>query len=379
MAFHVHTEEQRELIDLVRKFGESEIRPHAADWDKKGECPLNVIRAGLEMGLQCLDQPEEYGGAGLGTKTACMVFEELAKSDAGVTCAFSVTGTAAVPVMKYGTEEQKQLCADILFRRGGLGSFCLTEPGSGSDSGASRMTAVRQGDSYVLNGTKCFITNGGYAELYFVIASTDRSKGNKGLSGFLVTRDTPGLTVGKEEDKCGFRTSNTVELVFEDVVVPASCRVGREGDGFKQAMAALDHGRPYIGAVALGVGQRALEEAIAYSKVRSQFGQPICNNQAIRFMLADMEMRLESARCLVYHAAELIDQHLPVTMNGSIAKCCATDAAMQVALDAVQILGGYGYMREYPVEKLMRDAKIFQIVEGTNQIQRVVISGQLLK
>lgn len=226
------------------------------------------------MGLQCLDQPEEYGGAGLGTKTACMVFEELAKSDAGVTCAFSVTGTAAVPVMKYGTEEQKQLCADILFRKGGLGSFCLTEPGSGSDSGASRMTAVRQGDSYVLNGTKCFITNGGYAELYFVIASTDRSKGNKGLSGFLVTRDTPGLTVGKEEDKCGFRTSNTVELVFEDVVVPASCRVGREGDGFKQAMAALDHGRPYIGAVALGVGQRALEEAIAYSKVRSQFGQP---------------------------------------------------------------------------------------------------------
>lgn len=379
MAYHYFDAEQKDIIAMIKKWADKEIRPYTGEWDEKGECPIDVINSGLRIGLQSMDYPEEYGGCGLSIATACAVLEEVAKADAGVACAFSVTGTAMAPIMEFGTEEQKQMCADIVFRKGALASFCLTEPGSGSDSGSCRLTAVKEGDKYILNGTKCFITNGGYAGVYFVVASTDRSKKNKGLSGFIVTPDMKGFKIGKEENKCGFRTSNTVELIFDNVEVPAANLVGKEGDGFKQAMAALDHGRPYIGAAALGVAQRALEEAIAYSKTREQFGQPICNNQGLRFMLADMEIKTEAARCLVYHVAELMDRKEKITMNGSIAKCFATDAAMQVTIDAVQIFGGYGYTKEYPVEKLMRDAKIFQIVEGTNQIQRVVISGQLLK
>jgi len=379
MAYHYFTEEQKDIIAMIKKWADKEIRPYTGEWDEKGICPMDVIRSGLRIGLQSMDYPEEYGGCGLSIETACAVLEEVAKADAGVACAYSVTGTAMAPIMEFGTEEQKQMCADLIFRKGGLASFCLTEAGSGSDSGACRMTAVKEGDKYILNGTKSFITNGGYADVYFVVASTDRSKKNKGLSGFIVTRGTPGLRIGKEENKCGFRTSNTVELIFDNVVVPETNLVGKEGDGFKQAMIALDHGRPFIGAAALGVAQRALEEAIAYSKTRVQFGQPICNNQGIRFMLADMEIKTEAARCLVYHVAQLMDRKEKMTMNGSIAKCFATDAAVHVTIDAVQIFGGYGYTKEYPVEKLMRDAKIFQIVEGTNQIQRVVISGQLLK
>ncbi len=379
MAYHYFDAEQKDIIAMIKKWADKEIRPYTSEWDEMGECPIDVIRSGLRIGLQSMDYPEEYGGCGLSIATACAVLEEVAKADAGVACAFSVTGTAMAPIMEFGTEEQKQMCADIVFRKGALASFCLTEPGSGSDSGSCRLTAVKEGDKYILNGTKCFITNGGYAGVYFVVASTDRSKKNKGLSGFIVTPDMKGFKIGKEENKCGFRTSNTVELIFDNVEVPAANLVGKEGDGFKQAMAALDHGRPYIGAAALGVAQRALEEAIAYSKTREQFGQPICNNQGLRFMLADMEIKTEAARCLVYHVAELMDRKEKITMNGSIAKCFATDAAMQVTIDAVQIFGGYGYTKEYPVEKLMRDAKIFQIVEGTNQIQRVVISGQLLK
>ena len=265
-----------------------------------------------------------------------------------------------------------------IFEEGGLASFCLTEPGAGSDSGAARTTAVKKGDGYVLNGNKVFITNGGYAKLFLVIASTDRSKGSKGLTAFLVERGTKGLSVGKEENKCGFRTSNTVELVFDNVEVPAEAIVGGEGNGFKMAMYALDHGRPYIGAEAVGLAQRALAEAVKYVQQRQQFGKPIAANQGIQWMLADMEMQVEAARCLTYHVAELIDQGQSVTVNGSIAKCVATDTAMKVCTDAVQLFGGYGYMKEYPVEKLFRDAKIFQIVEGTNQIQRIVVARSLL-
>lgn len=379
MAYHNHTEEQLSLLAMIKDFADHEIRPNTAEWDEKGELPWEAVSQGLEMGLHCLDVPEQYGGSGLSAKTSCLVFEELSKADTGISCAFSVTGTGVDPVMLFGTEEQKQLYGDLVFRGKGLASFCLTEPNAGSDSGSVRTTAVKKGDEYVLNGTKCFITNGGYANAYFVVASTDKSKGNRGLSGFIVPKGTPGLSVGKEENKCGFRTSNTVEVILEDVVVPAKYLVGREGDGFKIAMATLDHGRPKIGATALGLGQRALEEAISYSKQRIQFGKPLCANQGIQFMLADMEMKMEASRCLVYHVADLIDQGLPITVNGSISKCFATDSAMSVATDAVQIFGGYGYMKEYPVEKLMRDAKIFQIVEGANQIQRMIIAGHLLK
>ena len=379
MAFHVYTEEQQDMIALAKQFGEQAVDPVIAGYDEKGEFPEEIVNTGLEMGLQSLDFPEEWGGAGLSTKTACVTFEELAKHDTGVACAFSVTGTAIAPVMKYGTDAQKALVQKKIFEEGGLASFCLTEPGAGSDSGASRTTAVKEGDQYILNGNKIFITNGGYAKLFLVIASTDKSKGNKGLTAFLVEKGAKGFSVGKEENKCGFRTSNTVELVFDNVEVSADAIVGGEGNGFKMAMYALDHGRPYIGAVAVGLAQRALEEAIKYVKERQQFGKPIAANQGVQWMLADMEMQVESARCLVYHVAELIDEGQPITVNGSIAKCMATDAAMKVCTDAVQLFGGYGYMKEYPVEKLFRDAKIFQIVEGTNQIQKVVVARSLLK
>ncbi|SMC79764.1 acyl-CoA dehydrogenase family protein [Papillibacter cinnamivorans] len=379
MAYHYCTDEQISLLEMVKEFADKEIRPNVSQWDEKGELPLDVVNAGLDMGLHCMDVPEEYGGSGLSAKTCCMIFEELSKADIGVSCAFSVTGTGVDPVMLFGSEEQKRLYADLVFRGRGLASFCLTEPGAGSDAGNVQTTAVKKGGEYVLNGTKCFITNAGFANAYFVIASTDKSKGNRGLSGFIVPKGTKGLSVGKEENKCGFRTSNTAEVILEDVVVPESYRVGREGDGFRIAMATLDHGRPKIGATALGLGQRALDEAVKYSKERVQFGKPISDNQGLQFMLADMEIKMEASRCLVYHVAELMDQGLPITMNGSIAKCFSTDSAMSVVTDAVQVLGGYGYMKEYPVEKLMRDAKVLQIVEGTNQIQRVVIAGHLLK
>lgn len=379
MGRHLYTQDQESLLSMIRDFAQNVVMPRAAEIDETGEFPWDIIEQGLEMGLHALDVPEAYGGAGIDMKTAAMVYEELAKADAGVACTFSVTRTGIAPILMFGTEEQKQRVADLVIRNGGLAAFCLTEPGSGSDSAAARTTAVRQGDKYILNGTKCFITNGGYANTYYIVASTDRSKGNKGLSGFLVEKGTPGLSIGKEEKKCGFRASNTVEVILEDVEIPASNLIGQEGDGFKQAMATLNHGRPNIGAVALGVGQRALDEAIKYTKERIQFGKPLCKNQGIQFMLADMEIKLEASRCLVYHVADLIDHEVYSAATGAIAKCFATDSAMQVALDAVQLFGGYGYMKEYPVEKLMRDAKIFQIVEGANQVQRMVIAGELLK
>ncbi|MBQ4347227.1 MAG: acyl-CoA dehydrogenase family protein [Firmicutes bacterium] len=379
MAFHVYTEDQLMGIENAREFAKERILPVLRELDDNGTFPKDIIEAGFEMGFHALDFPEEYGGLGFDAKTACIIFEELAKADSGIACAYSVTGTAIAPIMEYGTHEQKKIVQELVLEKGGLASFCLTEPTSGSDSGSARTRAVREGDEYVINGNKCFITNGAYANLYFVVASTDPSKGNKGLSTFIVPAGTPGLSIGREEIKCGFRTSNTVEVLFDNVRIPASYRVGEEGEGFKITMAGMDHGRPYIGAIALGIGQRALEEAIHYSKSRSQFGRPICDNQGIQFMLADMEIQMEAARCLVYHVADLIDQKLPISQNGSISKCFATDAAMKVTLDAVQIFGGYGYTKNCPVEKLMRDAKLFQIVEGTNQIQRMIISRNLLK
>jgi butyryl-CoA dehydrogenase len=281
--------------------------------------------------------------------------------------------------MLGGTEDQQALWWNTVKERKYAG-FCLTEPNAGSDAANMRTTAVKDGNEYVINGTKCFISNGGRAGIYAVLASTDRSKGTKGLTAFIVERDRKGVSIGKEEDKMGMRLSNTTEVIFDEVRVPASNRIGAEGGGFKIIMQTLDSSRAGVGAQGVGIGQRALDEAVKYAKERVQFGQPIAEFQAIQFMLADMAIEVETARWMCYHAADLIDQGVQhYTYEACIAKTRGGDCAMKVTTDAVQILGGYGYMRDYPVEKLMRDAKIIQIYEGTNQIQRSVIARQLLK
>jgi butyryl-CoA dehydrogenase len=277
-----------------------------------------------------------------------------------------------------GTEAQKKLYFDILMS-GKLAAFCLTEPNAGSDAGAVATTAVKEGGEYVLNGQKTFITNGGVAGVYTVFATQDKSKGIKGLSAFIVERDRPGISVGKEENKMGIRASNTTDVFLENVRIPADHLLGKEGEGFKIAMQTLDKARPLVGAISVGLAQAALDASIKYSKERQQFGKPICANQALQFMLADMAIQTEAARWLVHRACYLIDAGLPYGKESAIAKTFASDTAMKVTTDAVQIFGGYGYSRDYPIEKMMRDAKIMQIFEGTNQVQRMVIAGQLLR
>jgi butyryl-CoA dehydrogenase len=312
--------------------------------------------------------------------TAGAIYEQMGYYDSGLALATTTTNLAWKPVLFGGTAEQKQLFWDLVLNGNGYASFALTEPGGGSDVASTRTKAVRDGDEYVITGGKCFITNGGYADVYICFASTNPALGAKGISAFIVERSRPGISIGKEENKCGIRTTNTVEVVFDEVHIPADHLLGKEGDGFKLAMKTLDYCRPFISAVSTGMAQRALDEAVAYSKERVVFGKPICKNQAIQFMLADMSIKVETSRQMYCHVIDLIEQHIPnFSKEAAIAKCYCTDNTVQVALDAVQILGGYGYMRDYPVEKIMRDSKIFQIFEGTNQIQRIVISGQLLK
>ena len=339
---------------------------------------MAIYDKATEMVLGCMYMPERFGGPELAKVAFCSLSEELARGDIGVATSLGGSCLASLPVMIAGTEEQQKHWFEVVAEKK-FAAFCLTEPGAGSDVSGVRTTAVEDGDDYIINGTKCFITNGGVAGIYAVLAVTDKSKGVKGLSCFIVERDRPGISIGKEEDKMGMRLSNTTEVIFQDVRVPKANLLGKLGEGFKIMMKTLDASRPGVGAIGVGVAQRALEEAIKYSKERVQFGKPICANQAIQFMLADMEIAVESARQMYLHAAELADAGLPYSMESSIAKTVGGDAAMKCALDALQIHGGYGYMREYPVEKLVRDAKITQIYEGTNQIQRVVISGQLLK
>ena len=310
--------------------------------------------------------------------TVSAVMEEMGKVDAGFATSLCAVGLAVKPVHLAGTPEQKKMYADIL-TQGKFAAFCLTEPNAGSDAGACATTAVRDGDEYILNGTKCFITNGGIADVYVVFATLNRAMGLKGLTAFIVERNRAGISTGKEEDKMGIRLSNTCEVIFEDVHVPVTNRLGAEGEGFKIAMRTLDLSRPFVGAIAVGIAQRALDEATSYAKVRNTFGKPIAKLQAIQFMLADMDIQTEAARQTVIHCIQRIEAGLPYSREAAICKCLSGDVAVKAALDAIQILGGYGYSREYPVEKLLRDAKIFQIFEGTNQIQRVVIAGQLLK
>lgn len=373
------TEEQKSIQKLARNFAESEIMPIAHEYDEKEEVPWHVVQKAHELGLMNLNVPEKYGGQGLDHLTAAIIAEELSYACLGIAGSFGANGLALTPILLAGTEEQKEKFLKPFCSKPQLAAFGLTEPDAGSDVGNISTKAVADGGDYVLNGRKCFITNGGIAALYTIFATVDKSMGIKGMCAFIVPGDTPGLSAGTKEKKMGDRASHVGEVILDNVRVPKANMLGNVGDGFKIAMATLDVTRPSVGASAVGVARRAFEEAQKYSKQRIQFGKPIAANQAIQFMLADMAMRIDAARLLVWRACSMLDKGQRITLEGSMAKCFASDVAMSVTVDAVQILGGYGYMRDYPVEKLMRDAKITQIYEGTNQIQRLVIARELLK
>ena len=372
-------EEQEGICNIISSFASTEITPNLREWDKDSIFPDETYRKGNELGLNAIELPEEYGGLGLDLETVAAAYEEMGYYDSGMALTIVTTNLAWKPVYYGGNDMQKKLFCDRVMGGKGYASFALTEPGGGSDVAATKTKAVKDGDEYVITGGKCFITNGGFADVYIVVASTDPGKGAKGLSAFIVESDRKGISIGKEEDKCGIRTTNTVEVVFDGVRVPADHLLGKEGDGFLLAMKTLDLSRPFIGAIATGMAQRALDEAVKYSKERVTFGRPICKFQALQFMMADMEMMIQTSRQMYLHAVDLASRKLPFSKEAAISKCYATESATKVAENAIQIMGGYGYMREYPVEKIWRDSKIFQIFEGTNQIQRVVISGQILK
>lgn len=372
-------EEQLELQEMVREFVEKEITPYAAEMDAENHMRDGLIDKANEMGLLNVIVPEELDGPGLDSISVAAIYEELGKGCAGVATSLAANSLATVPVLLAGTDEQKKMYCDIL-NNGGLAAFALTEPGAGSDAGGVSTRAVhnKEEGTYTLNGTKMFITNGGLAEIFLVFANTRKTGGIRGLTAFIVPKDTPGFSVGKKENKMGIRPSNTTELVLQDVVIPESYRVGREGEGFRIAMNTLDSARPFVGAVSVGIAQAALDYAVKYAKERRQFGQPIASFQMVQGMLADMAMKVETARLMVQKACWMRDQGMEFSKEAAMAKCYAADTAMQVTTDAVQVMGGYGYTKEYPVEKMMRDAKIMQIYEGTNQIQRLVIANKLL-
>jgi acyl-CoA dehydrogenase len=372
-------EDQRSLQDLARKFARSEMAPKAAECDRNARFPEEIYRKAFELGLMNLNVPTELGGSGLGLLDQCVIVEELAYACGGMTTSIIANCLALEPILLGGSEAQKReviapFCADYH-----LAAFCLTEPGSGSDAGTMATRARREGDDYVLRGEKCFISNAPHASLFTVFASVDPALRHKGISAFYVERGAPGLVLGKDEDKMGHRASATGTVRFEDVHVPARQRLGAEGDGFSIAMRTLDQTRTPIGALATGIAQAALDHAAAYSLQRVTFGKPIGEHQSIAIKLAEMASAVQAARLLTWYAAWMADAGRPSTLESSIAKSYASDAAMRVTDEAIQIFGGYGYMRDYPVEKLHRDAKLTQIYEGSNEIQRLVIARELLK
>jgi acyl-CoA dehydrogenase len=371
------TEEQKALRDLAREFAEKEIRPKAAEYDEHSTHPADIIDKAHEIGLMNLHVPEEYGGVGLPIFEGMLVGEELAWGCSGIAVSIVANMLGSGPVMLAGTDEQKRMWLPPLVESPILASFALTEPNAGSDVSGIQTTAVRDGDEYVINGSKMFITNAGHAAWLVVFASTDKSQGHRGLSAFIVPTDLDGVTVENHLDKMGQRATDTSAIAFQDVRIPVENRLGDEGEGFKIAMRTLDHTRPGTAAGAIGVAQAAYEYSIDYSRERVQFGQPIAMNQGVNFLIADMATEIEAARLLTWQAAWLLDQGHRATLQSSFAKRFASDTAMKVTTDAVQIFGGYGYIKEYPVEKLMRDAKLFQIYEGTSQIQRLVIAREI--
>lgn len=376
----MYTEEQLDLINLAKDFMNKEVKPHRAYYDQNQnhEFPDELYRKGFELGFHLLGIPTKFGGLGLNHLTECLMLEEIGKVEPAYAITMLASALALECVLIGGSEDQIKRVCDIIVP-GAYGAFCLTEPASGSDSASIKTTAKRDGNYYVLNGAKCFSTNAGFAEVYVIFATVDRSLGAKGVTAFFVERGTPGLSIGKVEDKMGLRLSNTCDLFLDDVRVPVANRLGEEGQGFKIAMAGLDAARTFNASISTGIAQAALDEAVAYSKERVQFGKPLNKLQAISFMLADMDIGTEAARQLYQSAARRLDAGMKATREASAAKCFCSDNAMKVTTDAVQILGGYGYMRDYPVEKMMRDAKIFQIFEGSNQIMRVIIGNNLTK
>lgn len=374
------TEDQLEMQEIARRIAQERMKPVSEQYDKDGTFPWDIVEVMRQSDLFAILVPEEYDGISGMVMDLAVVTEELCTVDAGISLAFGATGLGMYPILLAGSEEQKQKYLPQIAAGEQLAAFALTEANAGSDASAIETTARKDGDHYILNGTKQWITNGGEAGIYTVFAMTDRSRGARGASCFIVEKDTPGFSFGKKEDKMGIRASSTRELIFEDCRIPKENLVGREGTGFITAMKVFDKSRPMVGAQAIGVARGAFEAAARYSKERRQFGQPISSFQAVQFMLADMATQIEAARALVFQTARMIDSGARrYAKESAMCKYYASDVAMKVTVDAVQILGGYGYMKEYPVEKMMRDAKILQIYEGTNQIQRGIVASNLLK
>lgn len=372
------TEELKALQDMARSFAEKEMRPKAALYDREEKFPEEVMQKAFEAGFLTCNVPVEYGGGGLSDLEVAIISEELAWGCAGMYTTMMANSLAFTPIILFGSEEQKQKFLTPFSRKMAFASYCLTEREAGSDTSAIKTVARKDGSDYVINGSKCFITNGGVASLYVVFANAAPEKGARGITAFIVPRETPGITIGKVEDKMGHRASNTAEIFFEDVRVPAENIIGRVGQGFLIAMRTFDRTRSAVGAAGVGLARAALEYAVDYAKTRVQFGQPIATFQAIAFKIAQMAMEIEAARLLVWKAAWMVDKGLPCGLNSAMAKCFGSDLAMWASLEALQILGGYGYMKDYPVEKLVRDAKLLQIYEGTNEIQRLVISREVI-
>jgi acyl-CoA dehydrogenase len=373
------SDDQKQLQDLARKFAKEEIIPKAAHFDETGEFPHAVIKKAWELGLLNVHVPEEYGGLGLGVLDGCIIAEEFAYGCTGITTAAEANTLASAPVKLAGTPEQKKEFLTQLTGEGKLAAYCVTEPGAGSDVSGIRTLAKKVGNDYVISGSKMWITSGSVASWFFVLAYTDPILKHKGMTGFVVPANTPGIIIGKKEKNMGQRASDTRAITFENVVVPEKYRLGRDGEGFKIAMGAFDHTRPPVAAGAVGLARRAMEESIEYAKTRKTFGVPISAHQAVSFMIADMAMNVEAARCLVWKSATMADQGVRNTKFAAYAKAFAADMAMKVTTDAVQVFGGFGYNTEYPVEKLMRDAKIYQIYEGTSQIQRLIIAKEIFE
>jgi acyl-CoA dehydrogenase len=371
------TDEQKALREMAHDFAAKEIRPVAWEYDKEGTWPEDVLKKSWELGLMNSHIPEEYGGPGANYLEGCLIEEELSWGCSGIGTSLGANGLALAPLMLGGTEELKRQVLEQFTSEYTLASFCLTEPDAGSDVSGMRTTAVRKGDKYVLNGSKCFITNGGYASWFTVYAKTDKDAGHRGISAFMVPKDDT-VTVDKKEDKMGQRASNTATITFNDTEIPAENLIGEENKGFKLAMMTLDRTRPGVAAMATGIARAAFEFATEYSKERVQFGVPIAMHQAIQFMIADMATKVHLSRLATWNSAVLLDQGARNTIESSHAKRYAADTAMEVTTDAVQVYGGYGFIKDYPVEKLMRDAKIMQLYEGTAQIQRLVIARETL-
>ena len=373
------SDEQKQLQRLAHEFAANEIRPAAAGYDRSGDFPWPVLRKAFEVGLLNQNIPPEYGGSGLSVLDQIIVQEEMAWGCAGIATSMFITSLAAGVLLAGGSDEQKRQWLPPLTHELMLASYAVTEPAAGSDVAGIQTQARKVGDEYVLRGNKRFITAGGVASWFVVFAYTDPTQGHDGMSAFIVPRESRGLSTPRKEDMMGQRASNTSEVVLDDVVVPKANLIGCEGDAFRIAMLAFDKSRPAVAASAVGLARAAMEHAVAYAKERHTFGQRIADHQAIQFMLAEMKMNIDAARHLTWHAAWLIDQGRRNSLEAAMAKGFAADMCMKVTTDAVQVFGGYGYSREYPVEKLMRDAKVIQIYEGTSQIQRIIIARQMLR